>query len=553
MVQVNPEGIGNQSLDHIAVADYRIGRLIAEFDVPVAHCLDGATLHGSHRLPSRESDAAWVALNLLPQRLLAQLLQFLPGPVPVVAFDNPIIDMRGDCIACLNLECLDGLARLPGAFEGGSNDPRKRYQPETFSNLLCLFAPSVVEVNSRCTPSQDALRVRSRASVAYEQAGWHHDSLEGPLHSGIAFAGVLAVSAHALPMSVRARQNGDVIRGVGVYHSDGLLDDFPSMDDITDISGVAGDRARSQLVSMRDRAAEVTDGFVWVGLLDPTKAELSMIAEVFALEPLQVEDAANPRQRAKIDISEDGALFAVINTLGYHDESAEVETGQIAIFTGPGFAITVRHGTHGDLAAVRTRIGASRVLRMHGPLSVLYSIMDMTVDGYLAVTDEVLEDVGEVETDVFAMNPTPGVTRRIYDLKRENMSVRRAVNPLVAVAHELAAETFKPIPEDLKPYFRDVGEHILRVHDTVESADSLLMTMLMASTALQDLQQNADTRKISAWVAIAAVPTVAGGIYGMNFEYMPELSWKWSYPIVLGVLATICLLLYRGFKRNGWL
>jgi len=230
-----------------------------------------------------------------------------------------------------------------------------------------------------------------------------------------------------------------------------------------------------------------------------------------------------------------------------------VETGQIAIFTGPGYAITVRHGTHGDLAAVRTRIGASRVLRMHGPLSVLYSIMDMTVDGYLAVTDEVLDDVGEVEADVFAMNPTPGVTRRIYDLKRENMSVRRAVNPLVAVAHELAAETFEPIPEDLKPYFRDVGEHILRVHDTVESADSLLMTMLMASTALQDLQQNADTRKISAWVAIAAVPTVAGGIYGMNFEYMPELTWRWSYPIVLGVLATICLLLYRGFKRNGWL
>jgi len=340
---------------------------------------------------------------------------------------------------------------------------------------------------------------------------------------------------------------------VAEYRPSGLVDDNDQLQDITDASGQSGQQVRERLIAMRARAQEPDGGFVWLGLLDPTKPELAMVQEVFGLELLQVEDAANPRQRAKIDVSEDGALFAVIKTLGYNDSYAEVETGQIAIFTGSGYAITVRHSQHGDLATVRSRIAASEVLRTIGPLSVLYSIMDMTVDGYLAVTDEVTEDVGEVETDVFAMNPTPGVTRRIYELKRENMSVRRAVNPLVPIAHELAEETFELVPEELKPYFRDVGEHILRVHDTVESADSLLMTMLMASTAMQDLQQNSDTRKISAWVAIAAVPTVAGGIYGMNFEYMPELTWRWSYPVVLGSLVTICLLLYRGFKRNGWL
>lgn len=348
-----------------------------------------------------------------------------------------------------------------------------------------------------------------------------------------------------------------VIRGVGVYHPDGSIDGLAGFDDsakhVPADHDLSGDQTRELLVRMRDQALDLPGGFAWVGLMEPTKPELAMVAEVFALEPLQVEDAANPRQRAKVDISESGEIFTVLKTLGYDENSNEVDTGQVAIFTGPGYAITVRHGKHGDLTAVRSRIRASKVLRTHGPLSVMYSIMDMTVDGYLAVVDEVNEDVGEVETSVFGMTPSPGVTQLIYELKRENMVVRRAVHPLFRVAHDFADEVFEGIPEDLRPYFRDVGEHILRVNDAVESMDSLLMTMLMASTAMRDLQQNADARKISAWVAIAAVPTVAGGIYGMNFSYMPELSWKWSYPVVLGVILGICLLLYRGFKRNGWL
>lgn len=345
-----------------------------------------------------------------------------------------------------------------------------------------------------------------------------------------------------------------MIRGVGVYHPDGVVDGVDdSAKQVPADGDLAGRHTRQLLESMRDQAMDLPDGFAWVGLLNPTKPELAMVADIFTLETLQVEDAANPQQRAKIDVAEDGSVFSVIKTLGYDTQTGAVDTGQVSIFTGRGYAITVRHGQHGDLTSVRSRIRTSKVLRTHGPLSVLYAIMDMTVDGYLAVMDEVTEDVGEVETQVFGMNPPPAITQTIYELKRENMEVRRAVHPLVRVAHDFADEVADAVPHDLKPYFRDVGEHILRAHDSVEQTDSLLMTMLMASTAVRDLEQNADTRKISAWVAIAAVPTVAGGIYGMNFTDMPELTWRWSYPIVLGSIGVICLLLYRGFKRNGWL
>lgn len=353
---------------------------------------------------------------------------------------------------------------------------------------------------------------------------------------------------------VRPRQNDVVIRGVGIYYPDGVVDGVDdSAKNVPSELDSTGRHTREFLTAMRDQASDIPDGFAWIGLVNPTKPELAMVAEIFELETLQVEDAANHRQRAKVDVSDDGSVFTVIKTLGYDPHTNEVDTGQVAIFTGRGYAITVRHGDHGDLTSVRSRIRASRVLRAHGPLAVLYSIMDMTVDGYLAVIDEVSDDVGDVETLVFGMNPPSSIAQTIYGLKRENMEVRRAVHPLTRVAHDFADETFELIPEDLKPYFRDVGEHILRVYDTVEQTDSLLMTMLMASTAVRDLQQNADARKISAWVAIAAVPTVVGGIYGMNFRYMPELEWRWSYPVVLGVIGLACVLLYRGFKRNGWL
>jgi magnesium transporter len=192
-------------------------------------------------------------------------------------------------------------------------------------------------------------------------------------------------------------------------------------------------------------------------------------------------------------------------------------------------------------------------LRAHGPLAVLYAVMDITVDSYLAVAEDVHEDMRVIEQDVFSMQPTALTTKNIYQLKRENIAVSQAASPLVNAAQKFANDTDDSIPEQLEPFFADIGDHILRVNDIVESTDNALLTMLMASTALQDLKQNTDMRKISAWVAIAAVPTLTAGIFGMNFENMPELKTDYGYPIVLAFMAITCALLFRGFKKSGWL
>jgi magnesium transporter len=186
-------------------------------------------------------------------------------------------------------------------------------------------------------------------------------------------------------------------------------------------------------------------------------------------------------------------------------------------------------------------------------MSVLYAVLDQVVDGYLVISDEVNRDVEDLEAQVFSAEGGSSVANGIYRLKRENIEMRRAVGPLVAWSHDVVEEQVTWVPPGLRGSFRDVGEHVLRANDATESADNLLMAMLMASTSLQDLQQNRDMRKISAWVAIAAVPTAIAAIYGMNFETMPELDQPWGYPAVLGVMAIVCVLLYRAFKRSGWL
>jgi magnesium transporter len=293
--------------------------------------------------------------------------------------------------------------------------------------------------------------------------------------------------------------------------------------------------------------------FVWVDLVNPTRPELAVIATIFDLEALQIEDASNPHQRAKFDVDDAGSAFALFKVLDYEEETSGVSTGQIAVFVGPGYAVTIRQGGSRDISGVRSRIEESDALRGHGSIAVMYAVLDFVVDGYLAVMDEVGSDVDEIETQVFASIPVSRLTRRIYDLKRENMEARRAVAPLVSAAHHFASESAPEVPDDLRPYFRDIGEHILRVDESVDSIDNLLLTMLMASTALQDLQQNKDMRKISAYAAMGVVPAVIAGIYGMNFKHMPELDWEFGYPLALGLMGLIVALLYRAFKKSGWL
>jgi len=347
--------------------------------------------------------------------------------------------------------------------------------------------------------------------------------------------------------------NAHVIRRMGRYSADGRFE-HQHKESIDIASGTDPNEhdARSAIVELISHVKADPGSFVWLGLVSPTHAELALVTDLFGLEPLDVEDAANIAQRAKFELSQ-GKGFALLKTLSYDGQSRDVTTGQTSVFIGEWFAITVRYGTAGDLTNVRERMSHSERLRTHGPLAVLYAVLDITVDSYLAVVEEVHEDMREIEQDVFSMQPTAETTKNIYHLKRENIAVSQAVSPLVSAAQKFAADTYELIPAELEPFFADIGEHILRVNDTVESTDNALLTMLMASTALQDLKQNTDMRKISAWVAIAAVPTLTAGIFGMNFKHMPELDTTFGYPAVLFFMAVTCGLLFRGFKKSGWL
>jgi magnesium transporter len=340
---------------------------------------------------------------------------------------------------------------------------------------------------------------------------------------------------------------------MGRYSADGQFEyqHLPPIDIIA-VGEAAEHDARVAITQLISEVKADPGSFVWLGLVSATQPELSLVTELFGLEPLDVEDAANVAQRAKFDLSL-GEGFALLKTLSYDADSREVTTGQTSVFVGKWFAITVRYGVAGDLTNVRKRMSHDERLRAHGPLAVLYAVMDITVDSYLAVAEDVHEDMRVIEQDVFSMQPTALTTKNIYQLKRENIAVSQAASPLVNAAQKFANDTDDSIPEQLEPFFADIGDHILRVNDIVESTDNALLTMLMASTALQDLKQNTDMRKISAWVAIAAVPTLTAGIFGMNFENMPELKTDYGYPIVLAFMAITCALLFRGFKKSGWL
>jgi magnesium transporter len=344
-----------------------------------------------------------------------------------------------------------------------------------------------------------------------------------------------------------------MIRRMGRYSADGQFEyqHLPPIDIIA-VGEAAEHDARVAITQLISEVKADPGSFVWLGLVSATQPELSLVTELFGLEPLDVEDAANVAQRAKFDLSL-GEGFALLKTLSYDADSREVTTGQTSVFVGKWFAITVRYGVAGDLTNVRKRMSHDERLRAHGPLAVLYAVMDITVDSYLAVAEDVHEDMRVIEQDVFSMQPTALTTKNIYQLKRENIAVSQAASPLVNAAQKFANDTDDSIPEQLEPFFADIGDHILRVNDIVESTDNALLTMLMASTALQDLKQNTDMRKISAWVAIAAVPTLTAGIFGMNFENMPELKTDYGYPIVLAFMAITCALLFRGFKKSGWL
>ena len=311
------------------------------------------------------------------------------------------------------------------------------------------------------------------------------------------------------------------------------------------------------LNKVRELEQTGTPAFVWIGLHEPDEHQMQAVADVFGLHELAVEDAVHAHQRPKLE-RYDNTLFLVLKTITYveHESVAKareiVETGEIMIFVGPDFVVTVRHGDHGGLAGVRKRMDNTPANCALGPYAVMHAIADHVVDSYLEVTDLVENDIDAMEENVFSPTSTTDI-EHIYLLKREVVEMRRAVSPLTLALQRIGSDHNDLISKEVRRYMRDVLDHNTQASDRIASYDEVLSSLVQAAVGKVSMQQNIDMRKISAWVAIAAVPTALAGIYGMNFDHMPELHQVWGYPAVLCLMLLICTFLYRTFRRNHWL
>ncbi|MCX4821948.1 magnesium and cobalt transport protein CorA [Streptomyces sp. NBC_01142] len=304
-----------------------------------------------------------------------------------------------------------------------------------------------------------------------------------------------------------------------------------------------------------DEARATGDAFLWIGLHEPTEKEFDHVSAEFGLHPLAVEDALKAHQRPKLEVYDD-SLFMVLKPVVYEPESDTVTADELMVFIGDSFVVTVRHGEGAPLHAVRVRLEAEPEVLKHGPTAVLYAISDAVVDHYIDVAAELQVDLAELETEVFSPSGGGGTRHsasRIYTFKRQVLEFRRAAGPLSAPVSRLASAGVPFVHEHSQPFFRDVSDHLTRVNEQVEGLDRLLSDVLSAHLAQMGVQQNDDLRKISAWAAMVAVPTMLAGIYGMNFDHMPELRWVWAYPAVVLLMAGAVYGLFRLFKRRGWL
>jgi magnesium transporter len=293
------------------------------------------------------------------------------------------------------------------------------------------------------------------------------------------------------------------------------------------------------------------DTFCWIGLYEPTEEEFAAVNREFELHELAVEDAIHAHQRPKIDVYGE-TLLVVLKPARYVDPVEVIDIGEILIFVGRSFLIAVRHREASKLVEVRKALEADPEQLAVGPGAVLQAIFDRVVDDYVTVLDGLDVDIGELEVEVFSDDSkTP--TQRIYKLKREVLQFEQATQPLVEPLLHLAMGRYRVIPPELHHYFADVHDHLVRVVNRITSYRDLLNSILEANLTQVSVRQNNDMRKISAWVAIAAVPTLLAGVWGMNFERMPELDESWGYPLALLVMVTVCSFLYRKFKKSGWL
>jgi magnesium transporter len=301
-------------------------------------------------------------------------------------------------------------------------------------------------------------------------------------------------------------------------------------------------------------AAKKPGSFTWIGLHQPTPSEFYAVRNEFGLHELAVEDAVKAHQRPKLEVYGTD-IFVVLKTARYVDVLETVEFAEIQLFVGRDYVVAVRHGEASALAEVRRKLEADPERMQLGPMAVLHAVMDHVVDDYEPVIAGLDNDMREIEVEVFGADRSAGQdpSRRIYKLKREILDFHRHTKPLLEPLGRLQAGQVPSCGPALRDYFRDIQDHVLRIVAEIENFRDLLSDALNANLAQAAVRQNDDMRKITAAVAIGAVPTVVGAVWGMNFDHMPELRWRYSYPVVLLLTAAACYLLYRRFKRAGWL
>jgi magnesium transporter len=337
-----------------------------------------------------------------------------------------------------------------------------------------------------------------------------------------------------------------------------LRPERPAGRGVVDVAVYANGRRVEGVGSYLDalRQARKSGGFAWIGLHEPTSELMNTVAKLLGLHPLAIEDAMTARQRPKLE-DYSGVTFVAFTTACYRPDAAPghedlVRTGQVFVFLGPDFVVTVRQGPHRELGGIRRHLERHPELLEHGPAVVLHAVADRIVDDFVEVADKLNDDMDEVETAVFTSRSSREI-ERVYQLKRQILDLKRATVPLGKPLAELSTGGVAAVDEPTRNYFRDVADNLSRVIEQVESFDNLLDSILQANLAMVAVKENEDMRKISAWAAILATITAITGLYGMNFRNMPELRWTLGYPVVVGLIVLISIILWRGFRRSGWL
>ncbi len=313
-----------------------------------------------------------------------------------------------------------------------------------------------------------------------------------------------------------------------------------------------GRRAANIEISEISDMLQHKDKFVWVGLHEPDEELLKAMQEEFGLHDLAIEDAHNAHQRPKLESYGD-TIFLVLRTAKMNITEHHIDFGETHFFLGYNFIVNIRHGSSLSYKDVRSRCESTPELLSKGPAFALYAVMDSIVDQYFPVIEALEQELVEVEEEIFGKKPTRGTTQRIYELKREVLEVKRIITPLIDICSRMMRFDIKLVPDDTRPYFRDVYDHALRINEMLDNTRDLVTAALEANFSLTSISQSEVSKKFAGWAAIIGVPTMIAGIYGMNFEAMPELHWKYGYPVTIVLIFTLCFVLYIIFKRSGWI